>query len=170
MWLQYNSIRIHRMSYPNRTVPCIRPHDLVLHVLEIIKCEPYIPPVWRYRTIYSATDILRLVWLAARRRSTYMVPNLNRLKLRVLVVNSVPLEYYLNRTLWRASIGTPIRFRPRSEILSREAIWLENARYGPIRFDNVWCGIRIGQSANSLKRRHYAIIWLSLNQSPFLFS
>lgn len=59
-----------------------------------------------------------LIRLAALRRSTCMALNLHRFELSISVVNSISLEYYLNRTLSNSSIETPIQSRLRLEIPS----------------------------------------------------
>jgi hypothetical protein len=69
-----------------------------------------------------------------------MIPNLNRTDFSIPVVDSVRLEYYSNRTLWSASIGTVIPFGSRSETPSGKAIRLENVRDGSVRFEDVWYG------------------------------
>ena len=51
--------------------------------------------------------------------------------------DSVRLVYYSNRTLSSANIETPIRFGSGSKIPSGEAIRLENAQYGSLRFEDV---------------------------------
>ena len=68
------------------------------------------------------------------------IPEPNRTESSIPAVNSVRLVYYSNRTLSSASIETPIRFGSRSKIPSGEAIRLEIARYGSVRFENVRYG------------------------------
>ena len=129
------------LSVPNRTVPYIRPHDSLRLAFETIKSEPYMPPA-RYGTIYFASEILRFgsacgstaFHLFDRQLEPYRIEHSHG------KFGWVRLEYYSNRPLWSASIGTPIRFGSRPEIPSGEAIRLENARYGSVRFEDVWYG------------------------------